>query len=31
MKHGLLEVILPRVPDMREKEIEIPVQAEQEE
>jgi HSP20 family protein len=31
MKHGLLEVILPRVPDLREKEIEIPVQAEQEE
>ena len=31
MKHGLLEVILPRVPDLREKEIEIPVVSEQEE
>ena len=31
LKHGLLEVILPRVPDLREKEIEIPVSAEQEE
>jgi HSP20 family protein len=31
MKHGLLEVILPRVPDLREKEIEIPVTSEQEE
>ncbi len=31
MKHGLLEVILPRVPDLREKEIEIPVASEQEE
>jgi HSP20 family protein len=30
MKNGLLEVILPRVPDLREKEIEIPVQPEQE-
>ncbi len=30
MRHGLLEIILPRVPDLREKEIEIPVQAEQE-
>jgi HSP20 family protein len=27
MKHGLLEIFLPRVPDMREKEIEIPVAA----
>jgi HSP20 family protein len=27
MQHGLLEVHLPRVPDMREKEIEIPVAA----
>jgi len=27
MQHGLLEVHLPRVPDMREKEIEIPVSA----
>jgi HSP20 family protein len=25
MKHGILEVLLPRVPDLREKEIEIPV------
>jgi HSP20 family protein len=31
LKNGLLEVILPRVPDLREKEIEIPVQPEQEE
>jgi len=30
MRHGLLEIILPRVPDLREKEIEILVQAEQE-
>jgi HSP20 family protein len=31
MKNGLLEVILPRVPDLREKEIEIPVLPEPEE
>jgi len=31
LKQGLLEVILPRVPDLREKEIEVPVQPEQEE
>ena len=31
MRNGLLEVVLPRVPDMREKEIEIPVQPDQEE
>jgi HSP20 family protein len=31
MKNGLLEVLLPRVPDLREKEIEIPVQPDQEE
>jgi len=31
MKNGLLEILLPRVPDMREKEIEIPVRAEPEE
>jgi HSP20 family protein len=31
MKHGLLEVVLPRVPDLREKEIEIPVSQEPEE
>lgn len=31
MKNGLLEVVLPRVPDLREKEIEIPVDAEPEE
>ncbi len=31
LKNGLLEVVLPRVPDLREKEIEIPVQAEPEE
>ncbi len=31
MKNGLLEVILPRVPDLREKEIEIAVQPEPEE
>jgi HSP20 family protein len=31
MRNGLLELTLPRVPDLREKEIEIPVQAEAEE
>jgi HSP20 family protein len=31
LKNGLLEVVLPRVPDLREKEIEIPVQPEPEE
>jgi HSP20 family protein len=31
LKNGLLEVILPRVPDLREKEIEIHVQPELEE
>jgi HSP20 family protein len=31
LKNGLLEVILPRVPDMREKEIEIVVEPEPEE
>ncbi len=31
LKNGLLEVTLPRVPDMREKEIEIPIAPEQEE
>jgi HSP20 family protein len=31
MRNGLLEVVLPRVPDMREKEIEIPVQPDPEE
>ena len=31
MKDGILEVFLPRVPDLREKEIEIPVTAEAEE
>ena len=31
LKNGLLEVILPRVPDLREKEIEIVVQPEPEE
>jgi HSP20 family protein len=31
MRNGLLEVLLPRVPDMREKEIEIPVQPDPEE
>jgi HSP20 family protein len=30
LKNGLLEVVLPRVPDLREKEIEIPVQPEPE-
>ena len=29
-RQGLLEVVLPRVPDMREKEHEIPVKAEEE-
>jgi HSP20 family protein len=31
LKNGLLEVVLPRVPDLREKEIEIPVHPEPEE
>ena len=31
MKDGLLEILLPRVPDLREKEIEIPVKSEPEE
>jgi HSP20 family protein len=31
MKDGILEILLPRVPDLREKEIEIPVRAEPEE
>jgi len=31
LKNGLLEVILPRVPDLREKEIEIAVRPEPEE
>lgn len=31
LKDGLLEILLPRVPDLREKEIEIPVKAEAEE
>jgi len=31
MRNGLLEVVLPRVPDMREKEIDIPVQPDLEE
>jgi HSP20 family protein len=30
LSRGLLEIQLPRVPDMREKEIEIPVKAEEE-
>lgn len=30
MSRGLLEVVLPRVPDMREKEVEIPVKNEEE-
>ncbi len=31
LKNGLLEIILPRVPDQREKEFEIPVKAGDEE
>lgn len=31
LKNGLLEVILPGVPDMREKEFDIPVRSEEEE
>lgn len=31
LKDGLLEILLPRVPDLREKEIEIPVRSEPEE
>lgn len=30
LSRGLLEIALPRVPDLREKEIEIPVKAEEE-
>jgi HSP20 family protein len=30
LKDGLLEIVLPRVPDMREKEVEIPVKSEDE-
>lgn len=30
MSRGLLEVVLPRVPDLREKEVEIPVRNEEE-
>lgn len=30
LSRGLLEVVLPRVPDLREKEIEIPVKSEEE-
>ena len=31
MRNGVLEVVLPRVPDMREKEIDIPIPPELEE
>ena len=31
MRNGVLEVLLPRVPDMREKEIDIPIPPELEE
>lgn len=30
LSRGLLEIVLPRVPDLREKEIEVPVKAEEE-
>ena len=30
LSRGLLEIALPRVPDLREKEIEVPVKAEEE-
>ena len=30
LSRGLLEVVLPRVPDLREKEVEIPVKSEEE-
>jgi len=30
LSRGLLEIVLPRVPDLREKEIEIPVKPEEE-
>jgi HSP20 family molecular chaperone IbpA len=30
LSRGLLEIALPRVPDLREKEIEIPVKPEEE-
>ncbi|MGI0148288.1 MAG: Hsp20/alpha crystallin family protein [Thermoplasmata archaeon] len=31
LEKGLLEIVLPRVPDLREKEVEIPVRSEEEE
>ena len=30
LSRGLLEVVLPRVPDLREKEVEVPVKSEEE-
>jgi hypothetical protein len=30
LSRGLLEVVLPRVPDLREKEVEIAVKADEE-
>lgn len=30
LSRGLLEVLLPRVPDLREKEVEVPVKSEEE-
>ena len=30
LSRGLLEIILPRVPDLREKEVEVPVKPEEE-
>ncbi len=30
LREGLLEIVLPHVPDQREKETEIPVRAEEE-
>ena len=30
LSRGLLEVVLPRVPDLREKEVEVPIKSEEE-
>jgi HSP20 family protein len=30
LSRGILEVVLPRVPDLREKEVEVPIKSEEE-
>jgi HSP20 family molecular chaperone IbpA len=30
LSRGILEVLLPRVPDLREKEVEVPIKSEEE-